>query len=56
MSFDRHFGYLEEIELTIHTHGLLPAVKLPLAFAVDKVFQSYPSPRFRRVAPFSPVS
>ncbi|CAK2114562.1 hypothetical protein VCRA2113O20_440002 [Vibrio crassostreae] len=38
MPFYWHFGYLEEIELAIHIHDLLPTVKLPLAFSVDEVF------------------
>ena len=30
MSLDRYFGYLEEIELAIHIHDLLPTMKMPL--------------------------
>ena len=55
MSLDRHFGYLEEIELAIHTQELLPTVKLPLAFSIDEVFKGDPSFRFGWMTPFSPV-
>lgn len=40
MSLDRHFGHLEEIELTIHPQELLPTVKLPPAFSIDEVFKA----------------
>ena len=55
MSLDRHFGYLEEIELTIHPQELLPTVKLPPAFSIDEVFKGYPSFRFGWMTPFGPV-
>ena len=56
MSFYRHFSYLEQIELAIHIHDLLPTVKLPLAFSVDEVFQGDPSFRFcsRSILGFQP--
>ncbi len=55
MSLYRHFGYLEEIELALHIHDLLPTVKLPKALSVDEVFEGDPSSRLCWVAPFSPV-
>ncbi len=42
MSLYRHFGYLKQIELAIHIHDLLPTVKLPLAFLVEKILMNNP--------------
>lgn len=36
MSLDRHFGYLEEIELAIHTQELLPTGLQILSFKEPK--------------------
>jgi len=55
VSLYRHFGYLEEIELAIHIHDLLPTVKLPLAFPIEEVFVGDPICRLCWMTPFSPV-